>query len=188
MDGSSATHIILKKKTTPKIKSITLIIIIFCPHNCSNILQHFLTKSFVPIDNCMPCRFSKHCYIYFDILCKTDATTTSTGVPTAPLMHRQTHMHHLAFQCKAGQQRKKEDARKKLNREADGGTQWEKGVVVPSQVTPISHPAKFDSPQVRVAFGCLTEEMVEKVSGVEVAQHDCRMRTWSSWSANPWLR
>lgn len=42
----------------------------------------------------------------------------------------------------------------------------------------------FDSPQAGVAFGCLTEEMVEKVSGVEVAQHDSRMRTRSSWPAN----
>lgn len=56
---------------------------------------------------------------------------------------------------------------------------------VPRQVTLTSLPAKMHSPQARVAFGCLTEEVVEKVSGVEVTQHDCRMRTWSSWSANP---
>lgn len=30
------------------------------------------------------------------------------------------------------------------------------------------------SPQTRVAFGRLTKEVVEKVPGVEVAQHGCR--------------
>lgn len=60
--------------------------------------------------------------------------------------------------------------------EGDGA---EKGAALPSP------PDAVDSPQARVALGRLAEEVVEKVSGVEVAQHDCRMRTWSSWPANP---
>lgn len=56
---------------------------------------------------------------------------------------------------------------------------------LPSQDTLTSPPDAVDSPQARVALGRLAEEVVEKVSGVEVAQHDCRMRTWSSWPANP---
>ena len=47
------------------------------------------------------------------------------------------------------------------------------------------HADPVDSPQARVALGRLAEEVVEKISGVEVAQHDGRMRTWSSWPANP---
>lgn len=42
-----------------------------------------------------------------------------------------------------------------------------------------------DSPQAWVALGCLTEEMVEKVSAVEVAQHGCRLTAQSACSANP---
>lgn len=63
--------------------------------------------------------------------------------------------------------------------------QTEEGASLPSQDTLTTHPDAFDSPQARVALGCFAEEVVEKVSGVEVAQHDCRMRTWSSWPANP---
>lgn len=92
-------------------------------------------------------------------------------------------LHCLTFMCN----RRKERVRKKQREGKIRGSEWDKVAFLPSQVRLTSHPTIFDSPQTRVALGCLTEEMVEKISGVEVAQHDCRMRTWSSWSANPWL-
>lgn len=67
----------------------------------------------------------------------------------------------------------------------DGRRRSEEGAALPKQDTFTSPPDTADSPQARVALGRLAEEVVEKVSGVEVAQHDCRMRTWSSWPANP---
>lgn len=89
-------------------------------------------------------------------------------------------MLHPAFQGKAWQQQQQSPSQKLKMR----GSRTEEDAALSNQDTLTSRPA-FDSPQARVALGCFAEEMVEKVSGVEVAQHDCRMRTWSSWPANP---
>lgn len=95
-------------------------------------------------------------------------------------MHAHVIVHFSARHGNRGS--RTERVRGKANRDTDwnnknSGNQRVNNVFLSFWVTLTSHPTAFDSPQAGVALGCLTEEVVEKISGVEVAQHGCRMRT-----------
>lgn len=147
--------------------------------------QHALTKWFVPSK---VKSLSRHCYIYCNIISYTQfRLLPSTWQQQQPNLWQPWWINkYIQY---TDRQPRREQERGGTERHREGHveeTSERRHCAIPSHTNP--HPAVFDSPQARVALGCLAEEMVEKVSGVEVAQHDCRMRTWSSWSANPWLR